>query len=69
MPHFGAILGLDEWQKVADRLIAANTQFIIEPTTRFAGQTGEQRTMFFRDPAGNAIEIKGFAREEDIFAS
>ena len=69
MPHFGAILSLDEWQALADRLTAAGTDFIIAPTTRFEGQTGEQRTMFFRDPSGNALEIKGFASTEDIFAS
>lgn len=69
MPHFGVILPLDEWQSLADKLTAAGTKFIIKPTTRFSGKAGEQRTMFFSDPAGNALEIKGFASSDDIFAS
>ena len=69
MPHFGAILSLDAWQALADRLTSAGIEFVIEPTVRFAGKPGEQRTMFFRDPSGNAIEMKGFASEQDIFAS
>ena len=69
MPHFGVILSLDAWQDLADKLTAAGTKFVIEPTTRFKGKPGEQRTMFFRDPSGNALEIKGFASTTDIFAS
>jgi len=69
MPHFGVILSLEAWQELADRLTAAGTKFVIEPTIRFKGQAGEQRTMFFRDPSGNALEIKGFASTTDIFAS
>lgn len=69
MPHFGVILPLKEWQALCDRLIAAGTRFVIEPTVRFKGKPGEQRTLFFRDPSGNALEIKGFANHEDIFAS
>jgi uncharacterized protein len=69
MPHFGVILPIGAWQALADRLTAAGTDFIIAPTTRFAGKVGEQRTMFFRDPSGNALEIKGFASSDDIFAA
>jgi len=69
MPHFGAILSLEDWQILADKLVAAGTDFVIEPTIRFAGKPGEQRTMFFRDPSGNAIEMKGFASRDEIFAS
>ena len=69
MPHFGAILSLDAWQEIADKVTAAGVDFVIEPTVRFKGKPGEQRTMFFRDPSGNAIEIKGFASTDDIFAS
>lgn len=69
MPHFGIILSLEKWQALADRLEKAGTNFVIAPTTRFKGQPGEQRTMFFRDPSGNALEIKGFADTADIFAT
>ena len=69
MPHFGVILPLDEWQALSERLTAASIDFIIPPTIRFKGKPGEQRTMFFRDPTGNALEIKGFADSKDIFAS
>jgi len=69
MPHFGVILSLGDWQDLADKLIAADVAFVIEPTTRFKGKAGEQRTMFFRDPSGNALEIKGFASTDDIFAA
>lgn len=67
MPHFGVILNLSDWQGLCERLQAADIDFVIPPTIRFAGKVGEQRTMFFRDPSGNAIEIKGFAKTEDIF--
>lgn len=60
MPHFGLILPLDEWQKVAKRLSEANVAFDLAPSVRFEGQPGEQWTMFFKDPSGNAIELKGF---------
>ena len=61
MPHFGLVLTLPEWQAMADRLKAAGTAFVLEPHVRFAGQPGEQSTMFFLDPFGNPWEIKGFA--------
>ena len=60
MPHFGLILTLADWQAMAERLQAANADFILEPQLRFAGQPGEQWTMFFCDPFGNPMEIKGF---------
>lgn len=60
MPHLGLILELPDWQALADRLKAAGLTFVIAPQLRFAGQPGEQWTMFFCDPFGNPIEIKGF---------
>jgi extradiol dioxygenase family protein len=66
--HFGLILALDDWTALAARLKAAQTRFIIEPQTRFAGQPGEQATMFLTDPSGNALEFKAFADEAMIFA-
>jgi uncharacterized protein len=59
MPHFGAVLELPAWQALADRLKAQGQDFIIAPVVRFEGQPGEQHTMFFTDPFGNPIEIKG----------
>ena len=67
MPHLGVILELADWQALAQRLRDAGTDFVIEPTQRFAGQPGEQWTMFFRDPSGNPIEIKGFASLAGVF--
>lgn len=69
VPHFGVLLPPDEWRELADRLIAANARFVIEPHTRFAGEPGEQSTMFVLDPAGNALEFKAFADDSMIFAS
>ena len=66
--HFGLILDLADWQALAARLTAAGTRFIIEPQIRFAGQPGEQATMFLTDPSGNALEFKAFADEAMIFA-
>ncbi len=67
VPHFGVVLSLTEWQSLADRLTGA-VDFVIAPTIRFAGEPGEQATMFFRDPSGNALEIKAFADPARIFA-
>jgi extradiol dioxygenase family protein len=67
MPHFGVVLPLKDWTDLADRLTDQNTDFIIEPSVRFQGEAGEQWTMFFRDPSGNPIEIKGLADNADIF--
>lgn len=69
MPHLGVILPADDWRALSDRLVAAGLDFVIAPTTRFAGEPGEQHTMFFRDPAGNPIEIKGFADMAGVFAT
>ena len=66
--HFGAILGLQAWQALADTLRAAGTRFIIEPHVRFKGEVGEQATMFFLDPSGNALEFKSFADMSQVFA-
>jgi extradiol dioxygenase family protein len=68
MPHLGAVLPLDDWFALEDRLEAAQIKFDIPPVVRFAGEPGEQRTMFFFDPSGNPIEIKGFHDFDGIFA-
>ncbi len=67
-PHFGAILDWYDWHVMRDRLEADGTDFIIAPTTRFAGEMGEQATMFFRNPSGNALELKTFRNKALIFA-
>lgn len=67
MPHLGVVLELDEWQKLADKLVAAGTDFVLEPSVRFEGEAGEQWTMFFYDPSGNPIEVKGFKSLAKIF--
>ncbi|MCR9147981.1 MAG: VOC family protein [Rhodobacteraceae bacterium] len=69
MPHFGVVLPLDLWRPLADRLEAAKTDFVIPPSVRFEGEPGEQWTMFFRDPSGNPIEVKGFADMAGVFAA
>jgi extradiol dioxygenase family protein len=69
MPHFGLVLQKDDWQAMAERLRAAGVAFVIEPQQRFAGQPGEQWTMFFLDPFGNPLEIKGFASLDTLYAS
>jgi extradiol dioxygenase family protein len=66
--HFGVILEPDAWRALADRLVAADVRFLIEPQTRFAGLPGEQQTMFFLDPSGNALEFKAFADDAQVFA-
>jgi extradiol dioxygenase family protein len=68
VPHFGLVLPMEEWTELATRLEAAGIGFGIAPHIRFAGQPGEQATMFFRDPSGNAIEIKAFADIGQLFA-
>jgi uncharacterized protein len=68
VPHFGVILPVEEWQALAARLRGFNVEFVIEPHTRFEGQPGEQSTMFFLDPSGNALEFKAFADFSQIFA-
>jgi uncharacterized protein len=69
VPHFGLILTVPEFQKLADRLRAANIEFVIEPYVRFEGEAGEQWTMFLLDPAGNALEFKAFADDSQVFAA
>ena len=69
MPHLGVILPKDDWDALATRLDAAGVEFVLRPFTRFAGEPGEQSTMFFRDPFGNPIEIKGFADMAGVFAT
>jgi len=66
--HFGAVLSMTEWQALADRLTRAGTKFVIEPHIRFKGQVGEQATMFFLDPCGNALEFKAFQDMSQLFA-
>ena len=66
--HFGAILPMNEWEALAEKLRRADTQFIIEPHVRFKGEVGEQATMFFLDPCGNALEFKSFADMNQVFA-
>jgi extradiol dioxygenase family protein len=67
--HFGVVLDLAQWQALADKLRAAGTRFVIEPYVRFKGEVGEQATMFFLDPSGNAVEVKAFADMTSLFAS
>ncbi len=69
VPHFGVVLSMDDWEALAARLTAAGVRFGIEPHVRFKGQAGEQATMFFRDPSGNALEFKAFADLGQLFAT
>jgi extradiol dioxygenase family protein len=68
VPHFGIVLPMDQWKALAARLQAAAVDFVIPPTVRFEGQPGEQATMFFIDPAGNALEFKAMANPDNLFA-
>ena len=68
VPHFGVVLTMTDWQTLATRVRAAGVAFGIEPHVRFAGQPGEQATMFFRDPSGNALEFKAFGDDSNLFA-
>lgn len=68
VPHFGVVLPPTEWRALADRLKGHGVTFVIEPHTRFPGQAGEQSTMFFHDPSGNALEFKSFADLGQLFA-
>ena len=67
MPHFGLVLPLHRWREMADRLIALKVDFVIPPSLRFEGQPGEQWIMFFTDPSGNPIELKGLASLDELF--
>ena len=66
--HFGVILTMDQWHNLKENLIACKIKFIIKPKIRFVGEPGEQATMFFLDPSGNAIEFKAFKDDSSIFA-
>lgn len=68
VPHFGVVLEWEAWQHLAEKLRQAGIEFVIEPGIRFAGQVGEQATMFLQDPSGNALEFKAFRDPEQLFA-
>ena len=68
VPHFGVVLDMDQWVALAERVKSAGIRFGIEPHIRFKGQVGEQATMFFYDPSGNALEFKAFADDAQLFA-
>jgi extradiol dioxygenase family protein len=68
VPHFGLVLAMEEWKSLAIRLQGAEVEFVIKPTIRFAGEPGEQATMFLLDPAGNALEFKAMADPAKLFA-
>ena len=69
VPHFGLVLTVPEFEKLAAKLAEAGTKFVIEPYVRFKGERGEQWTMFLLDPAGNALEFKAFADDSQVFAT
>ncbi len=68
VPHFGIVLPPEDFRRLAERLKSKGVRFVIEPKTRFKGETGEQSTMFFLDPSGNALEFKSFADFSQVFA-
>lgn len=68
VPHFGVVLEMEQWQQLAERLKAKGIEFVIEPYIRFKGEVGEQATMFFLDPSGNALEFKAFKDRSQLFA-
>jgi extradiol dioxygenase family protein len=68
VPHFGLVLPMADWEALAERLTGAGVEFVIEPGVRFAGEPGEQATMFLLDPAGNALEFKAMANPANLFA-
>ena len=68
VPHFGVVLAMEDWRRLRDRLVAEGVEFVIEPYVRFEGEAGEQATMFFLDPSGNALEFKAFADPSRLFA-
>lgn len=68
VPHFGVVLEMPAWERFAQKMRAAGVTFVIEPYVRFKGQVGEQATMFFLDPAGNALEFKAFRDPAQLFA-
>jgi extradiol dioxygenase family protein len=68
IPHFGVVLPMDDWRLLVEKLESKGVEFVIEPKIRFAGEVGEQATMFFLDPSGNALEFKGFRDFSSVFA-
>jgi len=68
VPHFGVVLDMPVWEHLAERLTAAGIEFVIKPYVRFKGQAGEQATLFFLDPSGNALEFKAFKNSAQLFA-
>ncbi len=68
VPHFGLVLAMNDWEKLAERLVEAGVDFVVPPAVRFAGQPGEQATMFLLDPSGNALEFKAMANPANLFA-
>lgn len=68
VPHFGIVLQMEQWRELAEKLTTKGVKFVIEPKIRFAGEVGEQATMFFLDPSGNALEFKGFNDFSQVFA-
>ncbi len=68
IPHFGVVLSMNDWDAIAEKLKSIDTKFLIEPYIRFKGETGEQATLFFLDPFGNALEFKAFKNLESLFA-
>ena len=68
VPHFGVVLSMNDWHLLSQRLEKNGTKFIIEPTIRFKGKAGEQATLFFKDPEGNALEFKAFKNLDSLFA-
>jgi extradiol dioxygenase family protein len=69
VPHFGVVLEWNQWEELSTKLKAAGTKFVIEPYVRFEGEVGEQATMFFLDPSGNALEFKAFKDPTQLFAT
>lgn len=67
MPHFGLVMAMTDWKALAERLTGQQVDFVIPPSIRFEGEPGEQATMFFRDPSGNPIEVKGFADLDKVY--
>src|SRR3954465_5573022 len=68
VPHFGVVLAREQWDRLSERLRLGGAEFVVEPTIRFAGEAGEQATMFLLDPAGNALEFKAMADPAKLFA-
>ena len=69
VPHFGVVLSMNDWHLLSQRLEKNGTKFIIEPTIRFKGKAGEQATLFFKDPEGNALEFKAFKDIGQLFVT